>query len=361
MQTMTIPQIKDVLHHIAYRHRQPVMIWGPPGCGKSDGVQQFSDGIDGYLCDIRLSSYESVDMHGLPDLEGDLTHWKPPATLPFVVNGKPSPLFPQDRPIVLFFDEVNSASQGVFAVLYQLTLDGAVNEHKLMDNVVIVLAGNRESDRGVATRLPTPLLNRLTHVEAAVNVDAWVYDYAIPAELPPIAIAFAQWKQEQALMTFDPASGEKVFSTPRSYAKAAKFWGDENMPKFVRQAAICGTIGTGVATEFFAFADNWENMIPLDEVRADPHNCRLPREDELSTRWSMAVSISGDMDRDSADVYYPYLERLGEELLVVAFSMAIRRDEVTEKKTGKPAPKSVDQSDAFMKFAKDYKKIWSAS
>jgi len=276
--------------------------------------------------------------------------------MPFVVDGKPNPHFPTDRPIWLFFDEVTSASQGVFAVLYQLTLGRAVNEHKLMDNVYVVLAGNRESDRGVVNRMPTPLSNRLTHVEAGIDRDAWVYDFAIPNEVHPVGIAFVQMDKAH-LYNFDPASGEKAFATPRSMAKAFKYFADDKMDDLIKQAMIHGAIGSGMASQFLGFAEVWKDIIPPKQVLKDPEGTPVPDETKLSTRWAMAVAISGEMDADTAGAFHTYLKRLGAEYVTTAWSMAVRRDQKAEER-GKPNPKPVEQSDAFMDFAEDYRVLW---
>ena len=37
----------------------------------------------------------------------------------------------------------------------------------------IIAAGNRDSDRAVTTRMPTPLRNRFVHLEFEVDVQEW--------------------------------------------------------------------------------------------------------------------------------------------------------------------------------------------
>jgi MoxR-like ATPase len=63
---------------------------------------------------------------------------------------------------------MNSAAPAVQAAAYQLILNRRVGKYQLPENVVMVAAGNRESDKGVTYRMPTPLANRFIHLEMKV-------------------------------------------------------------------------------------------------------------------------------------------------------------------------------------------------
>jgi len=68
---------------------------------------------------------------------------------------------------------MNSAAPAVQAAAYQLILNRRVGKYVLPDNVVMVAAGNRESDKGVTYRMPTPLANRFIHLEMKVDFESW--------------------------------------------------------------------------------------------------------------------------------------------------------------------------------------------
>ena len=63
MQTLTLPNLQTLLR-TAISLNEPVMVWGPPGCGKSETVAQLAASLDAELVDIRLSQYDSVDLRG---------------------------------------------------------------------------------------------------------------------------------------------------------------------------------------------------------------------------------------------------------------------------------------------------------
>ena len=51
-------------------YHTPVMIWGPPGVGKSQIVAQVAATHDAAIVDIRLSQMEPSDLRGIPFREG---------------------------------------------------------------------------------------------------------------------------------------------------------------------------------------------------------------------------------------------------------------------------------------------------
>jgi hypothetical protein len=362
MQTISIPDFIDTIHHVGVRQREPIMGWGKPGVGKSEGVRAAvaqmltSVGLafdgPGYragatpettcdrLVDIRLSQYDSVDLRGIPVPHEGMTVWHAPVTLPF----KGNPNFVEDKtPILLFLDEINSAAPSVAAVAYQLINDRSVGEHRLMDNVVVVAAGNREQDRGVTNRMPTPLANRFTHFEIDVDVDAWCY-WAQQAGLPAEGIAFMQFRKP-LLCTFDPQKPDKAFATPRSWKKALTYFADPHMPEHIKQAAMTGAIGEGPAAEFWGFVDVWQKMPKMSDIEAKPDTVKVP--DEAAMRYAVAVAISGTMTPKNTGPFSIYLERMDPEFAVLAWQLAMRRDP------------TVSGTNEFIAFSKKFRAIFA--
>ncbi|MDR3427770.1 hypothetical protein [Silvimonas sp.] len=326
MHSLTVSQTKEFVRHVAGRHRHPVMLWGSFGVGKSELMAQLArENADDMLVDIRLSQYDSVDLRGFPDVDATtgLTVWHAPSTLPVVGNAA----FEQvEGNIWLFFDEANAATPAVSAVAYQITNDRRCGEHILLPNVIIVLAGNRESDKGVVNRQPLPLSNRLTHVEVVVSVDDFCKYHAAKGDLPPIAIAFYQFRKE-LLHTYDPAKPAKCVSTPRTATKAWTYWMDDDMPSAIKMAAMAGAIGEGPAMEAMAFADTWASLKDyMPRIYKDPDNVELPSKSELGLRYAVTMALSGDMSVKTVNVIHRFLTRLDPEFVIMAWQFATARD-----------------------------------
>jgi MoxR-like ATPase len=153
----------------AFKTKRPVFLWGPPGIGKSDVVQEIATELQGHVIDLRMAQMEPTDIRGIPFFNKDINKmdWAPPVDLPDEEFAKQFPI------VVLFLDEMNSASPSVQAAGYQLILNRRVGKYHLPDNVVIVAAGNRDSDKGVTYRMPMPLANRFIHLEMRPDFNSW--------------------------------------------------------------------------------------------------------------------------------------------------------------------------------------------
>lgn len=341
MQTVSIPEAKQVIRHIAFEMRMPLLIWGQPGGGKSEVVHQVSDEHDAIFCDVRLSQYDSVDLRGIPHVDPAqrITCWNMPATLPFVGN----PMFPTDRLITLFLDEIGTASPAVQAPAYQLINDRRIGEHVLLDNVVIVAASNREGDKGVTHRMATPLANRFVHIELGLSVDA-LCEHAIVHNWPAEFVAFIQFRKP-LISTFDPSKPDKSFATPRSWEKAMRCYASTTIPTHVKQIAMAGAVGDGPAAEFWGFVDVWQSLPNMATIEANPHSVAIP--DEASVRYALTVAVSGAMTVKSVAPFSLFLSRLDPEFAVLAWQLAVKRDEQLFTTT------------QFVEFSKKFKAVFT--
>src|SRR6056300_646003 len=171
--TITSQEARDSLKK-CFEKQRPVFLWGPPGIGKSELVADITNEMEGLMIDLRLGQMDPTDIRGIPyyNKENNLMDWAPPIDLPSEDLAKDYPV------VVLFLDEMNSSAPAVQAAAYQLILNRRVGKYVLPDNVVMIAAGNRESDKGVTYRMPTPLANRFIHIEMRADFTAWA-DWAV--------------------------------------------------------------------------------------------------------------------------------------------------------------------------------------
>jgi hypothetical protein len=158
---------------------------------------------------------------------------------------------------------LNSAPPAVQASAYQLILDRAIGEYQLPDGWAIVAAGNRESDRGVIYKMPSPLANRFVHFEMGVNVNDWK-EWAYKAKIDERVIAYIAYKNEE-LFTFDATLNEKSFATPRSWEFVDKILKSGVESKLLI-ATIGGAIGHERAVNFLAFAKVMNRLPDLELI-----------------------------------------------------------------------------------------------
>jgi MoxR-like ATPase len=145
----------------AFDVKRPIFLWGPPGIGKSEVVESIANEMGGLMIDLRMAQMEPTDIRGIPFYNKELgkMDWAPPVELPDEETAAQWPV------VVLFLDEMNSAAPAVQSASYQLILNRRIGKYHLPKNVVLIAAGNRESDKGVTYRMPTPLSNRFVHLE----------------------------------------------------------------------------------------------------------------------------------------------------------------------------------------------------
>ncbi len=261
-------------------HHTPVMLWGPPGVGKSDMIAQVAERHSVPVIDIRLSQMEPSDLRGIPFRVGEQVEWAVPAMLPDAER--------HGEAGILFLDEITSAPPSVSAAAYQLILDRCLGAYRVPDGWAIFAAGNRQGDRGVTYTMPAPLANRFSHFEVEVNLDDWVA-WAYANDIDERVIGFLRFRPE-LLFDFDPAHNPVAFPSPRSWEFAhralQKFGDNEQMLTGTLQACV----GPAAGIELAAFVANLDQLPDIDAITRG-ETVKVPREIDL--QYAVASALVG--------------------------------------------------------------------
>lgn len=250
--TATVEEVRQILAHQLDLLWQsppeeasaiaPVMVWGPPGVGKSAVIREIAAERGIGFIDIRLSQREPVDMRGLPvpDNEHDQVRW---------LLASEWPRDPASRGIILF-DELTAADRTLQVAAYELILDRRLGDlYRLPSGWLVCAAGNRSSDRAIAMTLSSALSNRFCHVELRAEYEPW-RAWAIKRGLHPDVIAFLRFRPQ----CFFDMSGdlERGWPSPRTWERVAVSLAHSRQPS-VLPLIIEGLVGPAAATEFLAF------------------------------------------------------------------------------------------------------------
>ncbi len=230
----------------AFQVKRPIFLWGPPGIGKSEVVADITEEMGGLMIDLRMAQMEPTDIRGIPFFNKDLNKmdWAEPIDLPDAALASQYPL------IVLFLDEMNSAPPAVQAAGYQLILNRRVGKYRLPDNVVIVAAGNRDSDKGVTYRMPMPLANRFIHLEMRPDFNAW-QNWAVNKGIHKDVVGYLSFAKND-MYDFNAKSSSRAFATPRSWVFVSQLLDDNDTDTDTLEHLIAGSVGEGLAIKFMA-------------------------------------------------------------------------------------------------------------
>ena len=258
----------------------PVMLWGPPGVGKSQMVAQIAERHGMPVIDIRLSQMEPSDLRGIPFRVEQRVEWAIPSMLPDAQR--------HGRQGILFLDEITSVPPSVSAAAYQLILDRRLGAYEVPDGWSIFAAGNRQGDRGVTYTMPAPLATRFSHYEVDINLDDWVA-WAYANGMDERLIAFLRFRPE-LLFEFDPAHNPVAFPSPRSWEfshRALQKFGD--VPALLT-GALQACVGPAAGIELSAFVENLEQLPDIDAI-VRGETVKVPKETDL--QYAVAAALVG--------------------------------------------------------------------
>ncbi|MET9046248.1 MoxR family ATPase [Streptomyces sp. NPDC004362] len=275
----------------------PVLLWGPPGIGKTAALTQLSTALRLPLTTVIASVHEPSDFSGLPVVGADPARQGVPMAPPdwavrLVRAGKG----------LLFLDELSTAPPAVQAALLRLVLERRIGALQLPPGVRIVAAANPRSSAADGWELSPPLANRFVHLQ-------WTHDHDVvirglggtwprttlprldPGALPD-AVDFARravcglLSARPGLVHRLPSSEARrggAWPSPRSWEMALgliAFATATGSSREVLSLLVRGTVGDGPGLELLAAMDRMDLPDP-EALLADPDGAALPERGDL--------------------------------------------------------------------------------
>ncbi len=304
IKTLSVSYCTVIKKNLSPKILPSVMLWGPPGVGKSQAVRQIGKDIERetgkkvVITDVRLLLFNPIDLRGIPTANQDktLAIWLKPQI--FQMDDS------EDIINILFLDEISAAPQSVQAAAYQITLDRVVGEHKLPDNCIVIAAGNRVTDKSVSFKMPKALANRLLHIEVEGSFVSW-QAWAERSNIHPKVLGFLYYRSDR-LFGFDPKSDDLAFATPRSWEMVSNILNNVNDNEHIVYPLIAGLVGNGVAIEFRSWCTT-HYKIPKPEDIFNGIACEVPTSSDLV--YAVVCSMSAYAKEHMDD-----LEKIGNSL-----------------------------------------------
>jgi hypothetical protein len=249
--TCTIGQVKRIVcHHLhalwaepsRARTLPPLMIWGPPGVGKSEVIYQVCAEEDIGFVDVRLAQREPVDIRGLPVPRDDGVHW--------LVSAE----WPREGKGIIFFDELTASDRSLQVAAYEFILDRRLGDlYRVPDGWYLCAAGNRLEDRAVTLSMSSALANRFCHLEVEVDLEDWTR-WAVSRGVHPTVVGFIRF-QPQLLFSMQ-GNLQQGWPSPRTWERVGLELEQAeavNLPEAELRVIVQGLVGPAAATEFFAY------------------------------------------------------------------------------------------------------------
>jgi hypothetical protein len=203
----------------------PVVLWGPPGTGKTARVHQMAERLGLTVETVILSQREPADVAGmpLPPAPGERgIRWEPPGwAVRLAAAGRG----------ILFFDELSCAAPAVQAAALRIIQERCVGELSLPAEVRVVAAANPPDQAAGGWDLEAPTANRLAHVEVSADLTEWG-EWALaahagdrPGEVETRALVLAFLRARPGLLLAvpqDTAQRGRAWPSPRTWAAVAR-------------------------------------------------------------------------------------------------------------------------------------------
>jgi hypothetical protein len=264
----------------------PVMLWGPPGVGKSAIIKEICQELKIGLVDVRLSQKEPVDMRGLPvpDLKNNDVKWLISSEWPRDAKSKG----------IIFFDELSSADRSLQVAAYEMILDRKLGDlYQVPNGWLICAAGNRMEDQAVSISISSALANRFCHLEVKADLKTWL-KWAFDTNIHPTVIAFIKNKPDVLFKMSDLA--QRGWPSPRSWARVSYLFyayekNKNQLSSDSLQFMVKGLIGPGLGIEILSFYQQMLTTYDFEKILLGELVVEIPKKLDVQYLFSTALAF----------------------------------------------------------------------
>jgi hypothetical protein len=267
--------------------RIPVLLWGPPGTGKSSAVAAMCQTLDIPHEVVIASIREPSDFGGLPVIDGDDVRFAPPRWARRLAEAGTG---------VLFLDEISTAPPAVQAALLRVVLERVVGDLALPENIAIVAAANPPDQAADGWDLSAPLANRFCHLDWQTDPAAVAAGLVAGFRSPDVPVLPDGWETQVPLTAalvggFLGVRRSLVIAPPTERALAGRAWPSPRTWEMVsrllaaaqavdasmeaQRNLVIGSVGDGAGLEFLTWLEELDLPDPESALR-NPDDVEFP-------------------------------------------------------------------------------------
>ena len=296
----------------------PVFLHGASGDGKSQRVKQFDE--DATIIYLRNSSMESFNGKSVYNSEtGEMIDIMPSWLKKVYEKCEKEP----DKLHIVFFDEINNASNVIQGMAFNVVLNKEVNGiWKLPENARIVAAGNEMKDSLSAEELSEPLFNRFAHVYINTTTESWLKWASTPNEnyerldntkvineykIHPSIYAYISYKsfmKKPVLRT--KYNGVTPNADPRKWEMASKVLYATGKPDMLRSL-----VGKELTKDFMEFTK--KEVITVEDVINYNVQDDVIKEMSIAEKYNLAVGLSV-VNKENLEIVRDFVYNVGKEI-----------------------------------------------
>ncbi|MDX1931405.1 MAG: AAA family ATPase [Capsulimonadales bacterium] len=295
----------DTVLDCATDARVPLLLWGPPGIGKSALVTSWARRRGLPCWTVIASLREPADFGGLPlithggDGEASVTFAPPRFAQEAARDGG-----------VIFLDELTTAPPAVQAALLRAVVDRAFGDLQMdPDKVTILAAANPPEYAAGGWDLAAPLANRFLHQTFLPDAGEWVESFAGYWGQPPRlsfngrGVSETAWADARSLVSTFLRSRPRLllalpaeesrrggaWPSPRSWDYASRILAGNRGRLSEILPLLSGCVGEGAAVEFCHWLREMDLPDP-DELLASPKSYIHP--DRADRAYAILSSVT---------------------------------------------------------------------
>ena len=262
----------------------PLMIWGPPGIGKSTFIRNLCKENEIGFIDVRLAQREPVDIRGLPVPE--MTDKES------IGSFHPNGLVLETR-ILLRGASFYSMKSQLLTAHFRSLLTNSFLIEDLANCTKFQMDGTSllQVTELVMLLLLEPCLAHWqtdsAHLEVASNSSSWL-DWALVNNLDPRVTGFIRYMPQNSFSM--EGNKERGWPSPRSWERAAmelELATQKRLDDDLLHVIVEGLIGEGAALEFMAFLQ-WSGKIPdVGKMLAGEIKPTIPKRPDQSVCYAV--------------------------------------------------------------------------